>query len=150
MVNQKNGNGNAANGEQTDASDGVIFEEPVDIDEDEFFAWVNPSYLDPVNQAEIQESFEANSEISLQDFVSEDKYEEMCTALKNPDLHWQRLGPANKQNYEKLSGEEIPLDHSRMSGIFKVGCNVPSPVQHYGAESAPSVRKRRKVRQGRR
>ena len=46
---------------------------PLDIDEDDFFEWVNPQYLDPTTQVEIQSHFEENSEISLPDFLSPEK-----------------------------------------------------------------------------
>ena len=81
---------------------------PVDIDEDSFFDWINPLYLDPGNQAEIQENFEANSEISLQDFLTGEKYSEIGEALKSSDLKWTQRGPPNKQHYRVVAGQEMP------------------------------------------
>ena len=37
--------------------------------DDEFFSWVNPAYLDIGVQTNIQEKFEAESEIELTDFL---------------------------------------------------------------------------------
>ena len=37
--------------------------------EDVFYQWINPAYLDPVTQSEIQERFEEESEIELTDFL---------------------------------------------------------------------------------
>ncbi len=41
----------------------IPMQKPCDISEDDFFEWINPSYLDPLTQAEIQESFGQSSEI---------------------------------------------------------------------------------------
>ena len=54
---------------------------PKDITEQEFFWWINPTYLDPLTQSEIREKFEESSEISLPDFLITEKYQEMCSAL---------------------------------------------------------------------
>jgi hypothetical protein len=43
--------------------------------------WINPIYLNPLTQSEIREKFEDSSEISLPDFLIEEKYQEMCGAL---------------------------------------------------------------------
>ena len=54
---------------------------PKDITEQEFYWWINPLYLNPVTQHEIKEKFVATSEISLPDFLIDEKYQEMCAAL---------------------------------------------------------------------
>ena len=38
---------------------------PRDLEETQFYQWLNPSYLDPETQSEIQAQFEQSSEISL-------------------------------------------------------------------------------------
>ena len=48
---------------------------PQDISEADFYDWINPQYLDPTTQVEIQSHFEENSEISLPDFLLPDKFE---------------------------------------------------------------------------
>jgi hypothetical protein len=37
--------------------------------EESFYEWINPVYLDPEVQGQIQEKFEVNSEINLQEFI---------------------------------------------------------------------------------
>ena len=39
------------------------------IQEDVFYDWVNPLYLDVLNQSEIQERFTDDSEIQLENFI---------------------------------------------------------------------------------
>ena len=83
--------------------------EPKEIGEDEFFSWVNPLYLDPVNQSEIQENFEANSEISLQDFLDGDKFAAVSQALAGmAEAAWKHVGPADKRSIERLADDETP------------------------------------------
>ena len=38
---------------------------PQELDETEFYRWLNPAYLDPETQSDIQTQFEESSEISL-------------------------------------------------------------------------------------
>ena len=38
---------------------------PQELDEAEFYRWLNPAYLDPETQSDIQTQFEESSEISL-------------------------------------------------------------------------------------
>ena len=38
---------------------------PQELEEAEFYRWMNPSYLDPETQSDIQTQFEESSEISL-------------------------------------------------------------------------------------
>ena len=38
---------------------------PQELDEAEFYRWMNPSYLDPETQSDIQTQFEESSEIGL-------------------------------------------------------------------------------------
>ena len=38
---------------------------PQELDEAEFYQWLNPAYLDPETQSDIQTQFEESSEISL-------------------------------------------------------------------------------------
>lgn len=73
--------------------------EPIDIDEDEFYAWINPTYLDPEIQAEVSAKFEETSEISLPEFLNEDKFKLVSEALKQTS-NWKRKGPANQRCYE--------------------------------------------------
>ena len=54
----------------------------MEMDEDEFYSWLNPSYLDPETQGDIQSKFEESSEISLPGFLAPDKYSAVCKALQ--------------------------------------------------------------------
>ena len=61
------------------------------------YEWINPIYLDFEVQSQIQEKFEADSEIELQGFLKEDKYQALVQALQETGLEWQHLGPAHKR-----------------------------------------------------
>ena len=49
--------------------------------EELFFSLVNPVYLDPGTQAEIQQKFEESSEISLPQFIVDERFEAAATQL---------------------------------------------------------------------
>ena len=76
-----------------------------DIDEDEFYAWINPMYLDPEIQMEINTKFEETSEISLPDFLNEDKYKAVSEALIKAKS-WKMRGPADSKHYEAVDPEQ--------------------------------------------
>ena len=84
-----------------------------DIDEDEFYAWINPMYLDPEIQMEINTKFEETSEISLPDFLNEDKYKAVSEALIKAKS-WKMKGPADSKHYEavhlEVEGDDIIKD----------------------------------------
>lgn len=65
------------------------------ISEDLFFSFVNPLYLNPETQAEIQEKFEESSEISLPDFILPERFAIVAEELKHLQ-GWEREGPANR------------------------------------------------------
>jgi hypothetical protein len=48
------------------------------MDEDEFYSWLKPSYLEPETQGDIQSKSEESSEISLPGFLAPDKYSALC------------------------------------------------------------------------
>lgn len=79
--------------------------EPEDIDEDEFYEWINPMYLQPDIQAEISAKFEETSEISLPEFINEDKFKLVSDALKQVSA-WKKVGPANQRHYEVVQQNE--------------------------------------------
>ena len=78
---------------------------------EEFYGWINPQYLDPLTQSEIQSEFENNSEISLPNFLQAEKYTKLSAALKQlsgEQVIWKTEGPANKRCIDVLitKGEE--------------------------------------------
>lgn len=81
---------------------------PFDIAREEFFEWVNPMYMDEETQQEIKDTFKANSEISLSNFLAEEKYEEMCAALRDSGIKWSSVGPANMRSYDSAEDESLP------------------------------------------
>ena len=78
--------------------------EPEDIDEDDFYSWINPMYLEPDIQAEISAKFEESSEISLPEFLNEEKYNLVTEALKQ-ESSWVKKGPANQRCFETVKHE---------------------------------------------
>nr|CAH0107368.1 unnamed protein product [Daphnia galeata] len=74
---------------------------PEDMDEDDFYTWISPAYLDPSTQGDVQSTFSDKSEIQLQEFIQPDKYGQLCEALHSLQASdWITQGPANKRNYE--------------------------------------------------
>uniref|UniRef100_A0A0B6ZQG4 Prolyl 4-hydroxylase alpha subunit domain-containing protein n=1 Tax=Arion vulgaris TaxID=1028688 RepID=A0A0B6ZQG4_9EUPU len=78
------------------------------IEEEVFYAWINPLYLAPEIQTDIKRRFEEDSEIELTDFLQEDKYLELIAALQTGNINWILLGPANKRNYYSAVLEQLP------------------------------------------
>ncbi|GAB1607165.1 prolyl 3-hydroxylase OGFOD1-like [Argonauta hians] len=66
---------------------------------DILYSWVNPSYLGLEVQAEIQEKFELESEIQLQDFLRAEKYLAVNEAFLKGNIKWEEKGPANQRQY---------------------------------------------------
>jgi len=83
---------------------------PTDISEDDFYDWINPQYLDPTAQLEIQSHFEENSEISLPEFLSEEKFAAVNQALAKASKSckgWTTVGPADRRCYDRLGPEAL-------------------------------------------
>jgi prolyl 3-hydroxylase /prolyl 3,4-dihydroxylase len=118
----------------------IPLELPIDIDEDNFFEWVNPMYLDPLTQLEIRENFESSSEICLKDFLDEDKYEEVCEALSSQNLFWSAQGPANKRRYDSLCSDDLPeivqqcINFLKSDAMFLLLSNVTNLNLHHLSE----------------
>jgi len=73
---------------------------------EDFYNWINPQYLDPFAQSEIQVQFETNSEISLPNFLQPEKYCLVSEALKKVSVcenSWKTVGPANKRCIDVLN-----------------------------------------------
>ncbi|XP_062592706.1 prolyl 3-hydroxylase OGFOD1-like [Saccostrea cucullata] len=84
---------------------------PISIEEDEFYSWINPQYLDTVTQASIKETFVEESQIELSNFLQENKYEELVALLTSIDKSkWTIKGPPNKRRYLAVDPNEVP-DH---------------------------------------
>ncbi|KAK3091622.1 hypothetical protein FSP39_021333 [Pinctada imbricata] len=83
------------------------------IEEEEFYSWINPLYLDPETQAEIKDTFKEESQIELHCFLQEDKYEALMTVLKSKsDSQWKKQGPAHKRHYWSLDNESPDIVQS--------------------------------------
>jgi len=67
-----------------------------DIPEEDFFAWINPAYLAPDTQAEVQTKFEETSEISLPGFFQKHKFAEVCAALRGVE-GWEEEGVPDRR-----------------------------------------------------
>ncbi|KAK3584960.1 hypothetical protein CHS0354_009649 [Potamilus streckersoni] len=111
------------------------------IDEEVFFGWINPAYLSPDAQGEIQEKFETDSEIELQEFLQTDKYEALINAVRESSIKWCKKGPANKRMY--YQGEEgsfaevlkVFLDLLRSDAMFLLLSNLTGLKLHELAAS---------------
>jgi hypothetical protein len=63
--------------------------------EDLFFQLINPAYLSPVTQSEIQAQFETSSEICLPDFLHRESFLAAAQQLSKVK-GWQLIGPPNR------------------------------------------------------
>ncbi|XP_060593142.1 prolyl 3-hydroxylase OGFOD1-like [Ruditapes philippinarum] len=89
------------------------------IDDDIFFDWINPVYLSVGAQGSIQEKFENESEIELQDFLQKDKYEALLEALKSSKMCWKKVGPSNKRCYNQADDTRLPDIVQTCIDLFK-------------------------------
>uniref|UniRef100_UPI00398EA834 prolyl 3-hydroxylase OGFOD1 isoform X2 n=1 Tax=Pristiophorus japonicus TaxID=55135 RepID=UPI00398EA834 len=80
----------------------------IECDEQIFYDWINPIYLDISAQAQIQEEFEEKSEILLKNFFKKEKFQMVCEALHSPEIKWKRRGPANKRCYDQAEEDGLP------------------------------------------
>ncbi|WAR24149.1 OGFD1-like protein [Mya arenaria] len=92
--------------------------QPKEVDE-EFFDWINPVYLSPGAQGSIQEKFENDSEIELQDFLLKEKYDLLLEALKSSNMKWQSAGPANKRCFKEADDASLPDVVSTCVRLFR-------------------------------
>ncbi len=76
----------------------------IDTSEDLFFSLVNPVYLSPVTQSEIQAKFETSSEICLPDFLNREVFAAAALELESAN-GWQLTGPPNRYRYTSLKGQ---------------------------------------------
>ncbi|OZC07563.1 hypothetical protein X798_05428 [Onchocerca flexuosa] len=79
----------------------------------EVVEWINPEYIDPLQQSKIQSIFEENSEISLFDFISENKFESTLHELDS--AHFEDIGPPNKRKLGRLREYTLSLDSNILS-----------------------------------
>jgi len=77
-------------------------------------------YLSPEIVNSIQEQLEENSEIQLDEFLIEEKYNDILKELESPSLCWKRKGPANKRCYETLADDSaIPSNLSSLIDLMR-------------------------------
>lgn len=85
----------------------------MNITYEEVLEWINPEYIDPSQQSKIHSIFEENSEISLFNFIRENKFE---LALHELDTAcFEHIGPLNKRKLERLREYALPLDSNLLS-----------------------------------
>ena len=83
-------------------------------------SWINPLYLEDFTQLEIQNKFEEQSEIVLQEFLNEDKYNELARALKDSEaIQWQWNKPPNIRKYETALISSVPAIVLEAFELFK-------------------------------
>jgi len=80
----------------------------LEIDEDQFYSWINPSYLDPETQGDIQTKFEESSEISLPGFLSGEQYSAVCRALQ-AHSKWETVGPPDRRSCQVMAGNSCQV-----------------------------------------
>ncbi|XP_078354565.1 prolyl 3-hydroxylase OGFOD1-like isoform X2 [Oculina patagonica] len=81
---------------------------PYALEDDVLVDWINPMYLDTGVVKDIRARFKDESEIQLQEFLLENKYQEVLEALRNENLKWTWQGPANKRHFEQVATESAP------------------------------------------
>ena len=89
--------------------------------EDLFFALLNPIYLNPETQAEIQEKFEESSEISLPQFFSLDQFEKAAEQLRSI-ADWDKDFTPNRSCFTKilhLAGRVLQIFYTLQVVFYK-------------------------------
>jgi len=76
-----------------------------EIEESEFFSWINPTYTDPNTQGDIQVQFEESSEINLTQFLNPEKYQLVADAVRGAGLKWIQMGPPDRKHFYRLKGD---------------------------------------------
>ncbi|XP_072790681.1 prolyl 3-hydroxylase OGFOD1 isoform X1 [Taeniopygia guttata] len=113
----------------------------IPYDHEILYEWINQVYLDLDSQAQIQEEFEERSEILLKDFLKKEKYQLLCEALENKEIHWSSRGPANKRRYEAVEEDSLPdilkkfLQLLRSEALFLLLSNFTGLKLHFLAPS---------------
>uniref|UniRef100_A0A8C2SQ56 Prolyl 3-hydroxylase OGFOD1 n=1 Tax=Coturnix japonica TaxID=93934 RepID=A0A8C2SQ56_COTJA len=113
----------------------------IPYDHEILYKWVNVVYLDMDSQAQIQEEFEERSEILLKDFLKKEKFQLLCEALENKDIHWSSRGPPNKRLYETAEEDSLPdilkdfLQFLRSEALFLLLSNFTGLKLHFLAPS---------------
>ncbi|XP_063846315.1 prolyl 3-hydroxylase OGFOD1-like [Scylla paramamosain] len=82
---------------------------PGQFEEEDFYAWINPMYLDMETQKEIRKKFCAESELELENFLTDEAYEKLSAALLECTA-WRQTGPANRHSYEVLPSDAVPQE----------------------------------------
>ncbi|KAF5306979.1 hypothetical protein FQR65_LT07202 [Abscondita terminalis] len=77
--------------------------EPKDVEID-FEFWIESDYLDLETAKSIQQQIEEESEISLQNFLTETAFNKILKELQDT-LIWTGIGPPNRRSYEVLLEE---------------------------------------------
>uniref|UniRef100_A0A0R3RRT4 P4Hc domain-containing protein n=1 Tax=Elaeophora elaphi TaxID=1147741 RepID=A0A0R3RRT4_9BILA len=80
----------------------------MNITYEEMIEWISPEYIDPLQQSRIRHVFEELSEISLCDFISENKYESALHELEG--ACFEHIGPLNRRKLERLREDTLPSD----------------------------------------
>lgn len=72
--------------------------EPVPGDVETLQSWISLKYLNVEINTEIQQQFQEDSEVSLENFLLPEKYALLCEELSA--MKWKVVGPRNKQYYK--------------------------------------------------
>lgn len=65
--------------------------------------WVEATYLSPRVRAQVQAQMERASEVCLRDVLLPARCERLLHALQQPDVLWERCGPAQQRRYERVA-----------------------------------------------
>ncbi|XP_045125172.1 prolyl 3-hydroxylase OGFOD1-like, partial [Portunus trituberculatus] len=85
------------------------FTAPGDFEEEDFYAWINPIYLDPETQREIRRKFSESSEVALENFLTQEVNEKVSMAMWYCKA-WKQSGPPNRQSYQYLPWDDMPQE----------------------------------------
>ncbi|RWS24061.1 prolyl 3-hydroxylase OGFOD1-like protein [Leptotrombidium deliense] len=92
----------------------------INVSQEVFTTWVNPMYLKSKYQRSIQRKFVKSSEISLPDFLNEEKFEQVSRLLGSDHLSWKFNLPPNKRRFEVLNEEcETPEILTELINVFQ-------------------------------
>ncbi|XP_015123576.1 prolyl 3-hydroxylase OGFOD1 [Diachasma alloeum] len=96
----------------------LTFHEPSETD-GELSSWIMDSYLYKNIVIGIQEDLEKKSYSHLAHFLKEEAYMRVSTELISEEIKWNRVGPADRRNYEVADETTLPSTLRKFYEMFK-------------------------------
>ncbi|XP_029184830.2 prolyl 3-hydroxylase OGFOD1-like isoform X1 [Acropora millepora] len=94
-------------------------ETPCDLEDEVLLEWINVMYLDQGVVKDIRTRFKDDSEIQLQEFLKEKRYQEVLEALGDKSIEWTWKGPANKRHFKEADLKSVPAIVQQLAKVMQ-------------------------------